>query len=39
VQWHPEMLIDNDVGTRRLFEAFVDAARAYSEQKDGVASF
>jgi putative glutamine amidotransferase len=27
VQWHPEMLIDSDAGTRRLFEAFVDAAR------------
>ena len=27
VQWHPEMLIERDAGTRRLFEAFVDAAR------------
>ncbi|MGQ0813487.1 MAG: gamma-glutamyl-gamma-aminobutyrate hydrolase family protein, partial [Gemmatimonadota bacterium] len=26
VQWHPEMLIDTDAGTRRLFEAFRDAA-------------
>jgi putative glutamine amidotransferase len=31
VQWHPEMLIDRDAGTRRLFEAFVDAARAWSD--------
>lgn len=29
VQWHPEMLIDRDAGTRRLFEAFVQAARDY----------
>jgi putative glutamine amidotransferase len=29
VQWHPEMLIDRDAGTRRLFQAFVDAARNY----------
>ena len=27
VQWHPEMLIDNDPPTRRLFEAFIDAAK------------
>jgi putative glutamine amidotransferase len=30
VQWHPEMLVDNDPGTRRLFEAFVAAARSWS---------
>jgi putative glutamine amidotransferase len=30
VQWHPEMLIDADEGTRRLFEWFVDEAHAYS---------
>lgn len=29
VQWHPESLIDTDLGTRRLFEAFVEAARAW----------
>lgn len=29
VQWHPEMLVDSDAGTHRLFTAFVDAARAY----------
>lgn len=29
VQWHPEMLLDTDPGTRRLFEAFVDAAKEY----------
>jgi putative glutamine amidotransferase len=28
VQWHPEMLVEKDAGTRRLFEAFVEAARA-----------
>jgi putative glutamine amidotransferase len=28
VQWHPEMLIDSDAGTRRLFEAFVEASAA-----------
>jgi putative glutamine amidotransferase len=39
VQWHPEMLIDNDAGTRRLFEAFVEASRAYALQKAGVASY
>jgi putative glutamine amidotransferase len=31
VQWHPEMLIDNDAGTRRLFTAFIDAAREWRE--------
>lgn len=30
VQWHPEMLVDSDAGTRRLFEAFVAAAASYS---------
>jgi putative glutamine amidotransferase len=29
VQWHPEMLIERDSGTRRLFEAFADAALAW----------
>ncbi|HSJ13237.1 MAG TPA: gamma-glutamyl-gamma-aminobutyrate hydrolase family protein [Longimicrobiales bacterium] len=29
VQWHPEMLVDDDAGTRRLFEDFVAAASAY----------
>jgi putative glutamine amidotransferase len=32
VQWHPEMLIDVDAGTRRLFENFVDAARSRAER-------
>jgi putative glutamine amidotransferase len=31
VQWHPEMLVDTDPGTRRLFSAFIDAALAYRE--------
>jgi len=29
VQWHPEVLYDTDAATRRLFQAFVAAARAY----------
>jgi putative glutamine amidotransferase len=29
VQWHPEMLIETDAGTRRMFEAFVQAAGEY----------
>jgi len=29
VQWHPEVLVDTDAGTRRLFEAFVSAAEAF----------
>jgi putative glutamine amidotransferase len=31
VQWHPEMLIDKDAGTRRLFEAFVQAAAEFAQ--------
>lgn len=30
VQWHPEMLIETDEGTRRLFAFFVDAALQFS---------
>jgi len=29
VQWHPEMLVDTDAPTRRLFDAFVDACTAW----------
>jgi putative glutamine amidotransferase len=29
VQWHPEMLVEGDAGTRRLFASFVEAAAAY----------
>jgi putative glutamine amidotransferase len=29
VQWHPEMLIDTHVGTRRLFEDFIEAANQH----------
>jgi gamma-glutamyl-gamma-aminobutyrate hydrolase PuuD len=29
VQWHPEMLIDGDAGTRRLFEGFIEAANQF----------
>lgn len=32
VQWHPEMLIDRDAGTRRMFEAFVDAASEFGRR-------
>jgi putative glutamine amidotransferase len=28
VQWHPEMLVESDAGTRRLFEAFVAGGAA-----------
>lgn len=31
VQWHPEMLIDTDRGTRRLFEEFIEAANQYHD--------
>jgi putative glutamine amidotransferase len=27
VQWHPEILAPHDQGSRRLFEAFLDACR------------
>jgi putative glutamine amidotransferase len=37
VQWHPEMLVDSDAGTRRLFEAFVEAAAAYRGKKADLA--
>jgi putative glutamine amidotransferase len=30
VQWHPEMLIERDPGTRRLFAEFRDAAEAFA---------
>lgn len=29
VQWHPEMLIDTDAPTRRLFEDFIEAANEF----------
>ena len=29
VQWHPEMLGDTHDGTRRLFEAFIEAANQF----------
>ncbi|HEX7238779.1 MAG TPA: gamma-glutamyl-gamma-aminobutyrate hydrolase family protein [Longimicrobiaceae bacterium] len=29
VQWHPEMLIDTDEGTRRLFEEFIESANRF----------
>jgi len=33
VQWHPEMLIERDAGTRRLFQEFRDAAGAFAVSK------
>ena len=33
VQWHPEMLIDSDTATRRLFEAFIDAAQEFGRSR------
>ena len=36
VQWHPEMLIDADAGTRRLFEHFIDASLAWREARSAV---
>jgi putative glutamine amidotransferase len=33
VQWHPEMLIDDDEGTRRLFEDFIEASAAFRESR------
>jgi putative glutamine amidotransferase len=32
VQWHPEMLIDADAGTRRLFERFVQASLDFTRR-------
>jgi putative glutamine amidotransferase len=37
VQWHPEMLVDSDAGTRRLFEAFVAASREYRADREAAA--
>jgi len=33
VQWHPEVLSDNDPAMRRLFEAFIDAAGEFRESR------
>ena len=35
VQWHPEMLIEKDQGTRRLFSEFVQAASHYAGSRNG----
>ena len=32
VQWHPEMLIESDEGTKRLFDSFVEASAAYANR-------
>jgi putative glutamine amidotransferase len=33
VQWHPEMLIERDAATRRLFEAFIEASLQWRESQ------
>src|SRR5690606_10055414 len=33
VQWHPEMLIEHDPGMHRLFDSFLEAARAWRTQR------
>lgn len=33
VQWHPEMLVDGDAGTRRLFDSFIEDAREWRESQ------
>jgi putative glutamine amidotransferase len=38
VQWHPEVLIDGDEKTRRLFEAFVAAAREFRADRSTLES-
>jgi len=38
VQWHPEMLIDRDAPTRRLFESFVAAARDFRRTRSMAAA-
>lgn len=34
VQWHPEMLIDRDAGTHRLFADFIEASQQWRLRKD-----
>jgi putative glutamine amidotransferase len=36
VQWHPEVLIDSDAGTARLFGGFVEACRAYRARREAL---
>src|SRR5256885_1407412 len=38
VQWHPEVLIESDANTRRLFEAFVSAASDFRDARSTVDS-
>ena len=38
VQWHPEVLIEKDSKTRRLFEAFLAAASDFREARTSTAS-
>ena len=39
MQWHPEMLIDQHAGTRRLFQSFIDAANEFHESRSLAGSF
>ncbi len=34
VQWHPEVLLAEHVSARRLFEAFIEACQAYSNEME-----
>jgi putative glutamine amidotransferase len=34
VQWHPEMLVESDATTRRLFDTFIAAARAFGAERE-----
>lgn len=38
VQWHPEVLIENDPKTRRLFEEFIAAASEFREARTQISS-
>jgi putative glutamine amidotransferase len=38
VQWHPEVLIENDPKTRRLFEEFIAAASDFRESRTSATS-
>jgi putative glutamine amidotransferase len=33
VQWHPEVLVENDERTRKLFASFIEASTDYREQR------
>jgi putative glutamine amidotransferase len=33
VQWHPEVLVENDERTRKLFASFIEAAGDFRDQR------